>query len=381
MNHPIRPIGPPTNVKITRTTTIARLKAMGLPVLPVAPAQDAQQYPAKSRAGEVLREADGQPKPMFTGKNPSFLDRDGQPRLIAHRQFQTRLPHEWELAQWFEHPANGVMTMGGWHNIIWIDIDVKRYSHPSRCERSVQQWLARYPSLNETWIERTHSGGWRLAVQLAEMPAFSNFGFRRGQHIGEILGVGRLTVLAPTIGPSGNPYVAINRARPMPIQSVREIGLHTAQAFRKKFQTFKMIPRIVEAGMVNRYDLLSQNVAGMLTGSQPVSDRSLALTAVAREVFGWENWAAANGLSLTGQAEALIAEAAEQLEVDAERMQRILQGVDQATCQPAIVRFGGATAAWQKVKRVDQELYKVACPATIQQEIRGYSPVVLRQRQ
>ncbi len=371
----------PKHVKITRTTTIARLKAMGLPVLPVAPAQDAQQYPAKNRAGEILRATDGQPKPMFTGKNPSFLDRDGQLRLIAHRQFQTRLPHEWELEQWFAHPANGVMTMGGWRNIIWIDIDVKRYSSPRRCERSVRQWLAGYPSLNATWIERTHSGGWRFAVQVQEMPTFSNFGFRRGQHLGEILGTGRLTVLAPTIGPSGNAYVVVNQAKPLHIQSVREIGLHTAQAFRKKFQTFKMAPRIAAAGAIHRYDLLSQNVAGILTGGQPVSDRSLALTAVAREVFGWENWAAANGLSLTGRAESLLAEAAEQLEVDAERMQRILQGVDRATCQPAIMRFGGATAAWQKVKRVDQELYKVTCPATIQQEIRGYSPVVLRQRQ
>jgi hypothetical protein len=380
MNHPIRTISPPTNVKVTRTMTIARLRAMGLPVLPVAPAQNAQQYPAKNRAGEILRGADGQPKPMFSGKNPSFLDRDGRPQLITHRQFQTRLPHEWELHDWFAHPGNGVMTMGGWHNIIWIDIDVKRYSSPGRCARSVQQWLARYPILHETWIERTHSGGWRLAMQLAEMPAFSNFGFRRGQHIGEILGVGRLTVLAPTIGPSGNAYVAVNRARPMPIQSVREIGLHPAQAFRKKSQPITMIPLVAGAGQISLVKLLNQNVSEILTGSRPVDDRSWALTAVAREVFGWETWAGANGLSLAGQAEALIAAAAEQLEIDADRLQRILVGVDRQACQPAIMQFGGAAAAWKKVKQCNWELYKAACPGTIQQEIRAYSPVALRQR-
>jgi hypothetical protein len=163
----------PTNVKITREGTIARLKAMGLPGLPVAPIQDAQKFPARDRSGAIIREANGQPKPAFTGKNPSYLDAVGNPQLIAHRVFQNRLPSDWEMQNWFAHPANGVMTMGGWQHIIWIDIDVKRYSRPGRCDQSVRQWLNRYPALANTWIERTHSGGWRFAIQVEALPQFS----------------------------------------------------------------------------------------------------------------------------------------------------------------------------------------------------------------
>jgi hypothetical protein len=339
----------PTNINITRTGTIARLKAMGLPALPVAPAQDAQEFPARDRSGEILRQANGQPKPAFTGKNPSYLDVAGNPKLIAHRVFQERLPSDWEMQNWFANPANGVMTMGGWQNVIWIDIDVKRYSSQGRCDRSVQLWRDRYPELESTWIERTHSGGWRFAVQVEIMPEFTNFGFRRGQHIGEILGVGRLTVLAPTIGPSGQPYVSVNRAKPISVKDVKAIGLHTAQATRKS-QTFKIIPMVAESGTVSLHELVNKSVRAILAGSIQPTDRSHAITAVARELYGWENWAGANGVPLVGQADIVIAEVALMLGVDADRVVRILATVDRGSCQPAIVRLGGEAAAWKKVK-------------------------------
>ncbi len=358
----------PTNVKITREGTIARLKAMGLPVLPVAPAQDAQTFPARNRSGEIIREANGQPKPAFTGKNPSYLDAAGNPKLIAHRLFQERLPSNWEMRNWFANPANGVMTMGGWQNIIWIDIDVKRYSSLGCCDQSVRQWLNRYPQLTQTWIERTHSGGWRFAVQVEQLPEFTNFGFRREHHIGEILGVGRLTVLAPTIGPSGQPYVCVNRARPILVRDVKAIGLHTTQAVRK-LPTSKIIPVVAGSGTVSLHDLVNQNVREILTGSRQPDDRSYAITAVARELYGWENWAMGNGVALTGQADAVIAEVGQMLAVDADRVGRILASVDRATCQPAIGRLGCESAAWKKVKNLNWELCRSACPDFLQQEI------------
>jgi hypothetical protein len=364
-------------IQINRTGVIGRLRALGLAVLPVAPQQDAAKYPATSRDGAILRDAAGRPKPAFTGKNPSFLDADGVPKLISHRCYQTRLPHDWELQRWFANPANGVMTMGGWQNIIWIDIDVKRYSSQARCDRSVQQWLGRFPVLHETWTERTHSGGWRFAIQVAEMPDFTNFGFRRRQHIGEILGPGRLTVLAPTIGPSGQPYVCLNPVRPIQVNHVGELGLKSARAPTKPIP-FQVMPAIAGAGEVCLYELVSQNVRQIIQGTSTYPDRSLAVTVVAKELYGWVNWTMTQGLRLSDQPEALIQQTAMGLGIDAARVQRILAGIMPEHCAPAMLRAGGDVAAWRRIKRLNWNLYRVACPEDIQRAIRvhdrGSSP-------
>jgi hypothetical protein len=359
---------------VTRSSVMARLKELGLPVLPVAPAQDAQRYPAKDRQGNILRDQAGQSKAAFTGKNPSFLGRNGEPKLLPHRVYQDRMPHAWETQLWFANTQNGVMTMGGWNNIIWIDIDVKRYPGQGRCDRSVEQWMKRYPILRETWIERTHSGGWRFAVQVEEMPDFTNFGFRRGQHLGEILGKGRLTVLAPTIGPSGKPYVCINQAQPIRVTNVAVIGLKPAKAVTKVIQS-QTVPVVAGSGEVAITDLVSQNVSQIINGGAPPgADRSNLLTAVAKELYGWVNWCAAHGLPLAGQAEVLMQATAEGLGIDVDRVTRILESIDQSTCQPAMIKAGGEVSGWRRIKRLNWDLYRAACPQTIQQEIRGNLP-------
>lgn len=358
----------------TRSSVAARLNALGLPALPVAPAQDARCYPAKDRQGAILRDQAGHPKPAFTGKNPSFLDQGGIPKLLAHRAYQDRMPHTWETRLWFGHPTNGIMTMGGWNNIIWIDIDVKRYPGQGRCDRSVEAWMNRYPLLRETWIERTHSGGWRFAVQVDELPDFTNFGFRRGQHLGEILGKGRLTVLAPTIGPSGKPYVCTNQADPIRVANVAAIGLKPAKAATKAIRR-QAIPVVAGSGEVALMDLISQNVRQIINSSASEgADRSKLMTAVAKELYGWVNWCAANALPLVGEPEALIQTAADKLGVEADRVKRILATIDRSACQAAMVKAGGEIASWKRIKRLNWGLYRAACPANVQQEIRGNLP-------
>jgi hypothetical protein len=359
---------------VTRSSVVERLRKLGLPMLPVAPAQDARKYPAKDRQGNILYDQAGKPKPAFTGKNPSFFDSDGKPRLLPHRIYQDRMPHAWESRLWFANPQNGVMTMGGWNNIIWIDIDVKNYPGQGRCNRSVEQWMTRYPILRKTWIERTHSGGWRFAVQVDELPDFTNFGFRRGQHLGEILGKGRLTVLAPTIGPSSKPYICINQADPIRVANVAAIGLKPTKATARTIRR-KVIPVVAGAGQVALTDLISQNVRQIIdAGANQNDDRSGRLTAAAKELFGWANWCAVNGLPLAGQPESLIQTAAESLGVDADRVQRILESIDQSTCQPAMVKMGDEVSGWRRIKGLNWALYRAACPRTIQQEIRGNLP-------
>ncbi|MFM6156202.1 MAG: hypothetical protein ACKPE3_24945, partial [Sphaerospermopsis kisseleviana] len=55
-----------------RNQVIELLLSLGLPPLPVAPRQD-----------------DGS---KFSGKNPSYLDANGSPHILAHTKFQHTLP-------------------------------------------------------------------------------------------------------------------------------------------------------------------------------------------------------------------------------------------------------------------------------------------------
>jgi hypothetical protein len=172
------------------------------------------------------------PKPLFTGKNPSYLDAQGIPHLVYHHRYQKTLPSERDLRQWFANPNNGVGSLGGHQRVAWIDVDAKCFESPQACDATVTQWLDRHPKLQQTFTERTHSGGWRFAVKLQTPPTFTNFalGTRWCTHVGEVLGTGRFTVLAPTVGPSGNPYVSIRRAEPVEVGSLAAIGLFSSSA-------------------------------------------------------------------------------------------------------------------------------------------------------
>jgi hypothetical protein len=238
----------------------------------------------------------------------------------------------------------------------------------------MEQWMKRYPILRETWIERTHSGGWRFAVQVDEMPDFTNFGFRRGQHLGEILGKGRLTVLAPTIGPSGKPYVCVNQADPIRVANVAAIGLKPAKTATKAIRR-KVVPVIAGSGEVALTDLISQNVSQIISsGAAEGADRSNLLTTAAKELYGWLNWCTANGLPLAGKPKPFIQIAADKLGIDANRVNRILESIDPLACQPAMVKAGGEISGWKRIKRLNWDLYRAACPQEMQREIRGNLP-------
>jgi hypothetical protein len=117
--------------------TLDWLKNLGLPPLPVASAQDPEKYPKLNSKGEIEYEKDGvTPKRLFTGKNPSYLDSNGTPHLICHSRYQKRLPTDKELELWFTHPENGIGTLGGWNNTIWLDFDVKKFDNSQECENA-----------------------------------------------------------------------------------------------------------------------------------------------------------------------------------------------------------------------------------------------------
>jgi hypothetical protein len=365
------------------------LAARKLPALPVAPAQDPYSYPrsvaAKPERGVYAHVdchwQDGKlcPKPLFTGKNPSYLDAQGIPHLVYHQQYQNRLPTGLELRQWFANPQNGVGSLGGHQGIAWIDFDAKCFESTQACDRAVAQWLDQHPALQQTFTERTHSGGWRCAVKLQSPPTFTNFALEPGgTHVGEVLGAGRFTVLAPTIGPSGNAYTSIRRTEPVAIESLADIGLFSSSSRQAEQRPayYRPQPRLpplqssFSQGAIALADLVTTKVQEILNGKDLYQDESMSLVVAARELYGSENWAFANGIPLMGdRAEALIHRIGDAFGYDEDKLQRCLASVNPETCQPASVYRGDETALWKRVRRLDRGVFEARCPQSIQQEI------------
>jgi hypothetical protein len=395
----------PTNQDISseRQKVIDWLISHNYPVLPVAPAQSAWKYykiaPGNEDQGVWAHcpvTADLQPIPLYTGKNPSFIDVEGHPHLINHRKYQKRLPKRSEIKAWFTNPSNGVGTLGGWNNTVWLDFDVKQFPTQEECDTAALSIL-KHPELEQTFIERSHSGGWRIGIKVKQKPKFTNFSLTPGgSHIGEALFEGRFTVLAPTIGPSGNPYQSIQRAIPVEVESMDAIGIYSTKKTHtsgesgggnlKDEKTLRTgqnpatptsftqqpsvgcIPLEMLGNDISR-DILHGNCPTGSNGAQPKFDRSEALTTATKEWYGWQNWAQSNGISIFGDAVTLAHYAGTQLGLDFDRINRILHTIDPVSCHPAALYRGGEESCWKKVYRLDKATFKAKCPAHIQEVI------------
>lgn len=173
-----------------------------------------------------------QPIARFTGKNPSYIGAGGSAVTVNHKAYQDRLPTHDELRTWFSNPLTGIGTLGGHNGVDWLDFDAKNYPNQEECDRDVQAILNR---VGDTWVERTGSGGWRVAVRPKERPTFTNFTttYNGENHIGEALYQGRFTVLDPTIHPNGNPYKRIGAGDPVAIESLQAIGIYPTKDEQK----------------------------------------------------------------------------------------------------------------------------------------------------
>jgi len=384
---PIKPSAPRE-----RQEVIDWLIAHNYPVLPVAPAQDAKKHPkiAKTHPEQGVwahcpLTEDLQPIQLYTGKNPSYLDRDGFPHLINHRQYQNRLPRDVELEVWFANPENGVGTLGGWNDTVWLDFDVKQFPSQEECDAAVTSVLERVRASGDkpqqqTYLERSHSGGWRIALSLEQKPNFTNFSLTPGgAHVGEALFTGRFTVLAPTIGPSGNPYQSINRALPVSINSLSAIGIYpTKKGLRKGNQQLELgnpqspipNPQSPIPGTIPLELLGHDTSRDILQGKCRTDDRSDALATAIQEWYGWQNWGDSNGIQISGNTIALTHQAGSLLGLDSDRINRILKTIDPTSCQPAALYRGGEESCWQKIYRLDNATFEAKCPAHIKDAIR-----------
>ena len=375
--------------------TINWLQSQNLPVLPVAPAQN----PYQEGNYKVIREntsnniwrhcplnSELKPIPKYTGKNPSYLDPSGLCQLVNHRAYQSTLPSNNEIELWFTNGANGIGTLGGWNNTIWLDFDTKQFCDQESCDTAV---LAVCKSIKaqtgeEPFLERSHSGGWHIGVRVLAKPNFTNFALSSGgKHVGEALGEGRFVVLAPTIGPSGKAYECINRPNQLPIiQSLESIGIYSSKDLATKssakvngeLSTINSPRIIVERYVPNSIPLESLgNDASrqILNGANPTGDRSEALTAAVKEWYGWENWARANNVAYSGTTEQLAEYAGGQLGIDSERIGRILKTIDPDQCHPAALSKGSEESCWKKIRRLSKEAFQTYCPPTIKSALKS----------
>lgn len=365
-------------MKNSITETLLWLVDNGFPSLPVAPAQDPEKYPAKNKDGSVKRDGAGNPVPLFTGKNPSFLDKAGIPRIVNHQTYQAKLPTQKDIDRWFANPQNGIGTLGGWNNVYWIDVDRKNFDSQEECDRAFFGILDSHEGLRDGYWEQTHSGGYRLAVKLASKPGFTNFALEAGgKHIGEVLGEGRFTVLAPTVGPSGKAYTNHSRNFPAEIASLEAIGIYPhGRTNNVVNKVQKPEPRIREAlpGSIPLDLLATDDARQVLNGNDIKGDRSASLTMAIREFIGWENWTHDNDISVRGTAEELAFHAGSQLGMDEARVERILSRIDR-NCHPAAQEMGGDKSCWLRVRSLDKATYNAKCPEAIKKDVMPLGPV------
>lgn len=281
---------------------IACLLSLKLPPLPVAPQQNPREYhkvikaDPKKQVGEYCPlDQDLLPIPLFTGKNPSFLDRHNKPHLVNHSRYQSQLPSTSDLIEWFANPTNGIGTRHG--GVVWLDFDIKHFASEAEGTEAVKNWGELRPELKGTFCERTHSNGWRIGIRVRQKPDFTNFALSAGgKHIGEALGVGRFTVLAPTIEPSGNAYTSINRTYLVEVESLEDIGIYPSgknKPLSAPLQQSQLNLSIL-LGSIPLHRLLNERARAILNGNNPTGDRSEALTILTSEAYGWENWARDN---------------------------------------------------------------------------------------
>jgi hypothetical protein len=335
-----------------RLEVIQTLISYGLTPLPVAPRQDPFKYPQKSNGKIVYLKDDVTPRPLFNGKNPSCLI-GGVPHLVNHANYQSKLATKEELNNWFSDPSVGIGCLGS-DSICWIDIDSKNFSNQQECDRAYQQLLEKNPILKSAWLEQTHSKGYRVGIRLITPKSFTNFKIDGYSfQCGEALGVGRFTVLAPTVGVSGNSYKNINRPAELPIiESLESIGIYPISEPTKVVIPAKLdIPTSGE--YISLLDCITQENRDTLEGKNNDSeDRSYLFSKAAKDLLGWANWLDQHNFNYAQNPQDIIRQAGSNLGFSDKRVGYILKSISLESCQPAAKFAGGEEACIRKINKL-----------------------------
>lgn len=303
---------------------------LGFAPLPVAPAFPASEYP----------DARDPNRPMFNGKNPSYIDENGRPKTVPHSKYRAQLPSESELKKWFADPSVGIGTNGG----AWLDFDLKQFKSIEQMDSTVQPIIE-----TAEWVERTQSGGYRIPVALQEKPGFTNIGIGDVSHAGELLNGGGFVVLAPTNGANGQ-YQRLKFGQPLPVKNICELGIFkagnppTPGSEPPAPVPVPVPPRPVD---VNLERLASKKVQVILKGRFG-KDRSDDITKVAKELYGWENLARSEGIGIDS-ADSWIQHVAQLAEVE-NKLDRILKPIKRDSCEPGLAYGKGIEACRDRLR-------------------------------
>lgn len=314
--------------------TIHDLLALGLTPLPVAPAFPAEQYPSKKNPSER----------RFNGKNPSYLDRNGKPAEVKHSQYRDKLPTEAELKEWFQDGRVGVGTISG----SWLDVDLKRFPDVATMERTVAPIIEA-----AQWVERTQSGGYRVAVAPAEKPGFQNIGLGDFDHIGEFMNGGGFVVLAPTIGERGE-YKRIKFGEPLAVDSLSDLGIRPTKATPAPAEPVAptltaVAPNVVlMPGVVPLESLILAKYKPLFSG-QAGENPSFDIVRIANEAYGWENLARELNIPTTS-ADSLIHSAAVAMGRE-HKLEAILAKVDRNAAIPVQQQKAGKSKAIARLRK------------------------------
>jgi phage/plasmid-associated DNA primase len=327
--------------------TIHRRLSLKQSPLPVASRQDPHKYPLKNRKGEIVYEDDEvTPKPLFNGKNPSYLDEQGQPRLVkGWQQYADRLPTEAELKKWFSHPDTKIghvaVSVDGKRRTIDIDckIDEKHFSSRGHFERVTAPLVSMATSL-----EKTPSEAYHFDVEWVDGDPVKALGKQAANvGIGDVDHAGEMTlfmVCAPTPG-----YELVKAGPPLEVKSLDDIGLR----FTAKASTSQQTEQAPQVTPITKHNppvgkgvaastglggrLISKRNQAILQGNGS-GDRSADLTSVTKDFYGWVNLAAEHGITLEDPTP-YIERVAEALGI-ADKLDRILATIDRASCRPAM---------------------------------------------
>lgn len=349
-----------------------------LPPLPVAPAQDSRAFPKIVKGNSCPLDKNLNPIPLYTGKNPSFLG--DKIELVNHGNYQEKLPSQYLLKKWFANPENGIGTLGGIPYkggvIVWIDLDRKCFSGDQEFELAVEYIDARLGvNLVNCLQEKTHSGGRRWGIAVKSAPDFTNFCLEPGGfHAGELLGKGRFTVLAPSLGPSGNFYETLHCPQELGvIERIDFLFPVSATATAEKPKREKKERQPVSSGSlaIALESCLSRQAQAVLRGDDPKGDESYSLSNFVKEAYGWENWLNDQRIPFTGSPESLVLEAAASLGHDEDKAARVIKSCkDLSQYHPSCWFSGGDESCWKVIKRLNKQV-----PTPSQVEVKTSTPL------
>ena len=308
--------------------TARELLALGLVPLPVAPAYPVERY--KTKDGE----------PLFTGKNPSYITTAGKPEAIKTYKKITAAAAADKLDEWFADPRVGVGTCSRQ----WLDIDLKDFDFDvAAMESAVSDIVER-----AEWVERTRSGGYRIAVKVGDL---GKQGRKQhfhiaidGRQVGQFFN-GSFVVLAPTAD-----YTRIKFGEPLAVATLADLGI-TAVCDGKAGLDAVSASNPTPAGVAVELERLVNRETRTILSGKVGGDRSKAIATAAAELFGWENLAREHGVSCDS-ADQILARLADQLEIHADRLARILQPINRHGCQTALAARQSDEAAVNRLMSI-----------------------------